>query len=182
MDFPKEFNSVEYVQWHNETIPGDADLALKIDELLEEVKTTSINDVNLLKEMFQYFFKYAEQEFETSLKETAKYEAAEEVNYKSSSSLINKLWRNYKNKEKLIPVSEIKNEITDLIRTEIIGDTLTSCRFLAERFKIEHSTKKCNISLFDSDCVKSIVDKHPLNKEEEALYNNHFLNYVYFKE
>ena len=51
-----------------------------------------------------------------------------------------------------------------------------------KNFKEEYSTMKCNVDLFDSNNILPIIDKYPLNKEEEELYNKHHIYFSYFDE
>lgn len=173
MEFPKEFDPEEYVKWHNIQNPEDADLAVKIDELCEKLKSEAADDLKLLEEMFTYFFAYVKQEFNTAKNENTNYKAAEHVNYKGTSSIINKLWRNKKSKDKFIPVKDIKTEITDLIRTEIIGDTLSSCRFLAERF----DTKNIHDEKLKAKCESKIkkISFEPEMKMASGYFAYHIL-------
>jgi len=50
------------------------------------------------------------------------------------------------------------------------------------KFKEEHSTMKCNVGLFDSSNVIPVIDKYPLNKKEEELYNKHHIYFSSFDE
>ena len=154
MNFPQKYHSADYVKWHHFKEPNDVDLPLKIDNLQDELEKSSAENLKLLQEVFEYFFEYAKTEYKTSKNEETTYQAADKIDYKKTSSIINKLWRNFKNKSKFIPLANIKSEITDLIRTEIVGDTLTSCRFLAERLKIKNIHNK-NLK---TKCEKVIKD------------------------
>jgi ppGpp synthetase/RelA/SpoT-type nucleotidyltranferase len=138
MDFPVKYLSSDYVKWHHIREANDIDLPLKLDNLREELQKSATEDLKILHEMFAYFFEYSKNEYKVSKNEDTEYNSPANVDYKETSSILNKLWRNYKDKGKFISFSNIKKEITDLVRTEIVGDTLTSCRFLAERFKVQN--------------------------------------------
>lgn len=45
-----------------------------------------------------------------------------------------------------------------------------------KNFKFEHCTRNCYINLFDTNCVKHLVRKFPLNKDEGDLLTSHLIN------
>ena len=175
MEFPQKYHSANYVKWHHSKEPGDIDLPTKIDELRVSLRKDAEEDLKLLSELFSYFFEYAKKEYKTSKNEDTTYETADSVDFKETSSILNKLWRNCKNKSKFIKFSDIKTEITDLIRTEIVSDTLTSCRFLAERIKIENIY---NAEL-KGKCEKAITD---ISFEQEMkMGSGYFAYHILFR-
>lgn len=178
MDFPSIYNYGDYVKWHHLQNPEDVDLPFKLDTFREDLQRLAAQDLVLVNEMFKYFLGYAQGEYQTVKGEITQYEAAETIDFKKTSSIINKLWRNYKNKSRFIKLSEIQSQITDLIRTEISGETLASCRFLAERFLIE---KIYNPEL-RAQCEKKIskITYEPEMKMASGYFAYHIL--IYFTD
>lgn len=178
MDFPSTYNYGEYVKWHHLQNPVDEDLPFKLDTLRNELAQSATKDLQLLNEVFRYFFDYAQSEYQVTKQERTKYEATDEVDFKKTSSIINKLWRNYKIKNTFIALTEIKSQITDLIRTEIVGDTLASCKFLAERFQIQHIHNPA----LRTRCEKEIskINFEPEMKMASGYFAYHIL--IYFTD
>jgi ppGpp synthetase/RelA/SpoT-type nucleotidyltranferase len=154
MNFPKEFKAKEYVKWHNSKKTTDSDLAEKIESLRNNLKLSATEDLQFLEQLFSYLIKLSKQEYKKEKNINVEYKSTlkNALNkkgdtydrlFKSESSILNKLWRKnkYINTQKgrnYIFLSNIKTEITDLIRTEIVGDTLDSCNFLSARFDKKH--------------------------------------------
>jgi ppGpp synthetase/RelA/SpoT-type nucleotidyltranferase len=177
MNFPKKYNASKYVEWHHLREPNDLDLPHKLDQLIQELKKKSIDDVKLLTELFQYFRKYSKKEYNKLFNKKTEFELSE-INYKKPTRIINKLWRKYNNNKKFVSLKRLENEITDLIRTEIIGDTLTSCKFFVERFKKENIHDK----LLKTKCDKKImkISHEPEMKMESGYFAYHIL--IYFND
>jgi ppGpp synthetase/RelA/SpoT-type nucleotidyltranferase len=175
LDFPEKYRSADYVKWHHSREPGDKDLPDKIERLLTELKTKSGDDLKLLNELLNYFFDYAKTEYKTAKNEETTFGKADNVDFKEPSSIINKLWRNFRSKGKFIKFAEIQKEISDLIRTEVFGDTLTSCRFLAEKIKLENVGEKD----LKEKCQKAISE---ISFEPEMkMASGYFAYHILFK-
>lgn len=140
---------------------------------MADLQKTSADSLALLKDVLPYFFKYAAKEYKTSKHQDTEFYSPDNVDFKKTSSIINKLWRNVKNKNKFVKLADIKNEITDLIRTEVVGDTLTSCHFLAERIKFENIHDKD----LKARCEKAItkISFEPEMKMASGYFAYHIL-------
>lgn len=147
-NFPEKFDKAEYISWHEEAFPEDSSLELKIDEYRDELKKDYepllfvfkliSRQIRNLKGEFglQNSYEYT-YEFPPIDESFSPDNANWDMLYKSSDSIINKLWRLNKSGSK-ISLKNVSEQITDLIRTEIIVSNMAGCKFLAERLNIKH--------------------------------------------
>lgn len=142
MEFPKKYDAREYVKWHHSQEPKDIDLSLKLELLRDELRNESKDDINLLNEIFKYFSEYSIKEYKSTKNGNITFQLPKNVDFKTITSIYNKLWRSFKNNKLFIPFDDIRGKITDLIRTEIVGDTLAACKFLALKFNIDNIDDK----------------------------------------
>ncbi len=148
MKFPNKYNKLEYITWHEAKFNADRDLERKIEEYRSQLKVSAQADLEFISNIIQSVTSIASNEFriqhgivlEADLplmrilisRKTSSLEY--DLLFKSSDSIINKLWR--KNKQgNEVQLSNIQEHITDLVRTEIVTPTLDSCQFLAERLQ-----------------------------------------------
>lgn len=170
--FPKKFNKEEYVKWHENHFKEDIDLNDKIIKQRAEFKTSLKDDLTFITELFyflipayqkDYKIQYeAEFDFKIPLKNAlSEYpNKSYELLFKSTDSIINKLWR--KNKDlQSINLSNLKENINDLVRTEINISTLSACRFIAKKLSLQ------NISLPSDSKLKKQLDERVENIEFE---------------
>jgi len=147
MKYPRKYDKAEYIAWHENKYKRDKGLEKKLELFRDELKESSMNDLIFISNIIQSVSSMAANEFKvqhgvyletefpllkilTTKKATIEYDLL----FKSTDSIINKLWR--KNKEgDDVELSNIKEHITDLVRTEIITPTLDTCRFLAARLE-----------------------------------------------
>lgn len=162
--FPEIYNKEAYIAWHENHFSKDKNLLDEIDKLRTELKTSLKDDLTFINELFyflipasqkDYKIHYgAEFEFIIPLKKVLiEYPSNRyELLFKSTDSIINKLWR--KNKiNQSISLENIKTEITDLVRTEINCSTLTACSYVAQKLSLE------NISLPKSELKEKLEEK-----------------------
>jgi ppGpp synthetase/RelA/SpoT-type nucleotidyltranferase len=148
MKFPSKYDKNEYIAWHENKFKDDKSLESKLEEYRNSLKVNVLSDLEFISNIIQSVSSIASNEFriqhgvalEADLpliktlinKKTSQSEY--DLLFKSVDSTINKLWR--KNKEgDEVQISNIQENITDLVRTEIITPTLESCKFLAERLE-----------------------------------------------
>ena len=148
----------------------------------------ALPDLVFLNRLLNYFFGYVVAEsdiglgnFEFALSDALKDTSSESYErlFKSWVSIINKLWRknNGKKQKECVTLSNIKTEISDLIRTEIIGETLYSCQFLALRLE-----RKCihdPALLKDYDEIVKKIAVEPEMKMSSGYFAYHVM--FYFK-
>ena len=190
MKFPEKFKGADYVEWHHQECPIDIDLPAKLDQLRLDLKTNTHENLLFLSELISFFIKGARQEYKNTNKSTnpPEYENAiqkaltekkkgNEDNYnllfKTTSSIINKQWRKYAKEKKIIPLESIKTTFTDLIRTEIIADTLESAAFLAKRFKRGLINSKLMEVKYDKNI--SDIEIEPEMKMNSGYFAYHIL-------
>lgn len=148
--FPETFDKKQYIAWHESYFKNDTNLLEKIEGLRETLKTNLKNDLKFIAELLYYLIPSYNKEyklhyetdldFHIPLADIDDYDKKMNKQYdllfKSTDSIINKLWR--KNKEnKSVEIANINVEITDLVRTEITCSTLFACSFIAKRLVLE---------------------------------------------
>jgi ppGpp synthetase/RelA/SpoT-type nucleotidyltranferase len=132
--------------WHNATFPDDAPLADKLEKLRGDLIGSSRDPLTTLAQILTYAANYCRFEYEQAAKTPTDYDislsealrakpgsAAYELLFKSTGSLINKLWRQNTKAPPEVHLGNCRAYITDLVRTDIVATTLDSARFLAER-------------------------------------------------
>ena len=161
--FPNEFNKVSYIDWHKNHFSED-DLENKIDAQRESLKTTSVEDLEFLGELLYYVLPLCKKEYNTSkevdfeyqipLKDALKERQSQRYDwlFKSTESIINKLWRKNKTNP-TVNLASIPVEITDLVRTEIVCSSLAACHFVSKRLILK------NINLPSDYELKERLDK-----------------------
>lgn len=175
MRYPQVFNDIEYTKWHESKFPQDKPLSEKITNLRNGLITNAKDNLDLLARIIEYKTSYCSNEYQTSKKVKVTYDTPllEALNdlrgnkyqliFKSKESIINKLWRKNKNQDKTISLENLSQEITDLIRTEIISSTLDSAKFLAERFE------SSNPNIYESKLQEQFNSKIDLIKFEPEM-------------
>lgn len=155
MEFPQSYNKEEYVLWHEKSFSEDENLIEEINKLRDELKIHHKNELMGLANFLttaigrftsknpHYFEKSKEKidsPFFTTMSEISTIEDNEALKtnkeydlvFKSSSSIINKLWRinkECKDKEKeLISLKLLKENINDLVRASVVCPTLFQCK------------------------------------------------------
>lgn len=146
--FPEKYNKEQYILWHELTFRKDIKLEEKIIDLREKLKSELRDDLkyvtNLIYTLISYCdFEYQKQNghpiiYNIPLSEILTNNLVDkyELIFKSTDSIINKLWR----KNKINPIINLDNigeHITDLVRTEIICNSLATCSFISNRFSTD---------------------------------------------
>ena len=148
MKFPKKFDKYEYIAWHENKFKDDIGLEQKLEDFRNNLKQSANSELEFISNIIQSVSSIASNEFriqygialdvDLPLIKTLinKKSSNSEYNllFKSVDSIINKLWRKNKQGED-IQISNIQENINDLVRTEITTPTLESCKFLAERLQ-----------------------------------------------
>lgn len=166
--FPEIYNNENYIAWHESYFPDDNNLNSRINELRESLKKDLREDLEFITELLYYIVPSCNKEYNIHFDANFEYsiplrEALSdssnkkyELLFKSTESIINKLWRKNK-KEHSVCFKNITFEMTDLVRTEIVCSTLSACEFISKRLKLE------NINL--------PADYHLKKKLEEKVVN-----------
>lgn len=161
--FPKEYNKSTYVDWHKEHFLEE-DLETKIETQREVMKIKSRDDLEFLGELLYYVLPLCKKEYFTSKDVDFEYQIPmkdalkEKQNprydflFKSTESIINKLWRRNKDNP-IVKLDNISNEITDLVRTEIVCSSLAACHFVSKRLILK------NINLPEDYYLKKQLDE-----------------------
>ncbi|HYT90565.1 MAG TPA: hypothetical protein VEL76_17795 [Gemmataceae bacterium] len=143
---PQPFAQDVYSKWHEATFPGDAPLADKVNQLRADLLANSRDSLAALGRILTYTTNYCRPEYERTANMTTDYYSplrevlqkesgtnAYELLFKSTPAIINKLWRKNSSAPPAVHLGNIREHITDLVRTDVTATTLDSARFLAER-------------------------------------------------
>jgi len=152
---PTTFDPFEYIKWHERVFPQDVNLPLKIERLREELFIKAKSDLIYLNSMWMNLFRNAKKEyykrekiktdFMSPLNDLLRTKNAglyKEKIFKGTTSIVDKLWRKNKEEKFDFTFSNIKSDMTDLVRTEIICTSLSACKFLSDKFNSENELKK----------------------------------------
>lgn len=147
--YPEKFDKVQYIVWHEQNFKEDIPLQDKVNELREILKEELKTDLEFIAALLYYIIPSCrkeykihngtEFEFNIPLK-TAMSEGTSknfELLFKSTDSIINKLWRKNKHTP-TVNLTNLREEVTDLVRTEIICSSLAACSFIAKRLAIDN--------------------------------------------
>jgi ppGpp synthetase/RelA/SpoT-type nucleotidyltranferase len=147
--YPEKYNKEQYIAWHESNFADDSNLEKKIDDLRVKFKTELKEDLEFIAELLYYLIPSSQKEYKIHYETEFEYtiplrnslsdKAGKKYDliFKSTDSIINKLWR--KNKEESsVNLTNLKNELTDLVRTEITCTTLASCRFVSKRLELKN--------------------------------------------
>jgi ppGpp synthetase/RelA/SpoT-type nucleotidyltranferase len=168
------YDKSSYLTWHNSNIEG-IDLEVKLNELREELKSSSKDKLRVLAQLLTQIKERTEPECKLQTKGLitgefilpTKYfsEPTSATNYdllfKSTNSIIEKFWRkNAKRQDNFVCLSNIKEEITDLIRTFVVCPTLFHAEMFSKRFEVwKDFIPQDNIEEHFSDIDKIEVDE-----------------------
>jgi ppGpp synthetase/RelA/SpoT-type nucleotidyltranferase len=183
---PKPFTPDTYLAWHDASFPTDAPLRDRLESLRAELAGHSRDLLTALAQIMTYAANYCRREYQLAAKTATDYDislskalrgkptsASYDLLFKSTSSIINKLWRKNTKVPPAVHLGNLKDHITDLVRTDIAATTLDSARFLAERMNalpgIIHEAKVRKA--FD-DCIASIRFE-PEMKMESGYFAYH---------
>jgi ppGpp synthetase/RelA/SpoT-type nucleotidyltranferase len=186
--FPEEFRAGDYVSWHIKHHPTDQNFEIRLDQLRSDLKTTAIQDLEALDRIMRYFFGFVKNEspinigeFQFPLTEAIANPEGEGYDFlfKSFSSIVNKLWRKNKGRKlaDCVTLANIGSEITDLIRTEIITESLATCRVLAEKLDRRRIYDNQISALFDASVARISIE--PEMKMSSGYFAYHVM--FYFK-
>lgn len=142
---PKTYSEEQYCRWHEHKFPGDAPLAKKVEEFRDNLKAASRQSVEALYHLLAYIGNRAESEVQTQGRGLAEgrfdiklpVSSAEhdyDKAFKPTSSVINKMWRkNVARSKDYLSIAGLPNEVSDLVRTSVVGPSHFACRLFAER-------------------------------------------------
>jgi ppGpp synthetase/RelA/SpoT-type nucleotidyltranferase len=187
MPFPESFAIDSYSAWHKVSFPGDDPLPTKIDALRKELAANSQDQLTALAQVLTYATNYCRNEYQQEKRNPTDYHfslsdalgagtgsAAYDLLFKSADSIINKLWRKNRGAP-VVHLGNIREHLTDLVRTDISATTLDSAAFLARRFNafpgIIYESKVRNA--FDS--LIGAIDFAPEMKMESGYFAYHGL-------
>lgn len=147
--YPEKYNKEQYIAWHESHFTDDSNLLKKIDNLRDEFKADLEKDLEFIAELLYYLIPSSQKEYKIHYETDFEYNIPlknslsnnkgkkYDLLFKSTDSIINKLWR--KNKDKpSVNLTNLKNELTDLVRTEITCTTLAACRFISKRIELKN--------------------------------------------
>jgi len=159
--FPASYDKAKYVAWHEKNFESDQNLIEQIDQLRNNLMSDLKEDLEFVAELLyfiipssnkEYKIHYeTEFEFNIPLKDILVTPKRYDLLFKSTDSIINKMWR----KNKISPTLTLQNlseEITDLVRTEITCSTLAASNFIAKHLLLK------NINLPDDYHLKKKLD------------------------
>lgn len=143
---PQPFAAATYLAWHDVTFPADAPLGNRLETLRTKLTTEARDLLKALAQIMTYTASYCRREYElpnkvptnydVPLSQTLLAEAASgeyDLLFKSTASIINKLWRKNIKATPEVHLGNLREQVRDLVRTDIAATTLHSAKFLAER-------------------------------------------------
>jgi ppGpp synthetase/RelA/SpoT-type nucleotidyltranferase len=146
MKYPERFDATTYSDWHGATFPADSPLKEKLDNLRDNLIDQCLEPLSALARILTYTANYCLFEYEQHAKTATDYNIhllealtpnpgslANELLFKSTDSIINKLWRKNNKPVPDIHLGNLRHHIKDLVRTDISATTLDSAAFLATR-------------------------------------------------
>ena len=146
---PRPFSPDSYTVWHELVFPADAPLAEKVTTLRAELAAGAREQLAALTQVLTYTADYSRTEYQQQAKTPTEYHvslqdaltsksgsAAYDLLFKSTASIINKLWRKNGKDDPDHHLGNIRERITDLVRTDISATTLDSAAFLAQRMNL----------------------------------------------
>lgn len=150
IEFPQTYNREVYASWHNEVMPGDADIIEKLEAFRLDLKNSSPPSLAALSQLLTQIKVFTEKECKVRFRgisqgqfsvPTAQFSSQPnnkgfDLLFKSSDSILEKLWRkNLKRSAKYAGLSNLRREITDLVRTSVVAPTLGHAKLFAERLE-----------------------------------------------
>lgn len=149
-EFPQTFSKDLYISWHNKTVPEDADIVDRLNDLRSDLKNSSPSSLAALSQLLTQIKAFTEKECKVRFKgisqgqfsvPTAQFSPQPnnkgfDLLFKSADSILEKLWRkNLKRSTNFASLSNLEEEITDLVRTSVVAPTLGHARLFAERLE-----------------------------------------------
>jgi len=182
---PEKFDEKQYIIWHEKTFENDKGFEKKLEKLLSQLSKDAKEDLIFMSNIFKIVISKIEKKYERIHGSNFEYEfpllkilaSKNEKKYnllfKSKKSVINKLWRKNRG-EKKIELKNIKENINDLVRTEIVTSNLETCKFLATSLEMDY------ISSIDKKLAKfeqkiSEIKFEPEMKMESGYFAYHGL-------
>lgn len=145
---PTPFNLETYAKWHGAAVKSDRPLIDKLTTFRATMMQDALPDLDILYQVLVYMFTYAQNEFTRSRGHEATYQtplaealptprsatpsAEYETLFKSVPSIVNKMWCKAESKPTVTLVN-LRQSLTDLIRTDVQTETLEGVQFLAQR-------------------------------------------------
>ncbi len=128
-NFPEKFDAEQYVQWHN-TVVEDVDLIFYLEQARNELKSNKerLEKLLTLLDSLNTVLIRAKQtngedisilKCEIMLEDQLKGDRYEEI-FKSTGSIIDKLWRKNKDTENYVKTDNIKERLKDLVRSSVV--------------------------------------------------------------
>src|SRR5262249_3314115 len=146
------FDPETYLAWHDAKFPEDAPAKDRLAKLRAELVAGSRDQLTVLAVLAQVLTSAAGHcpgEYQLAAKAPTDYDiplsaalrgkpspAAYDLLFKSTASIINKLWRKNRNSSPEVHLGNLADHIKDLVRTDIAATTLDSARFMAERMNV----------------------------------------------
>lgn len=146
----ESFERDKYLDWHQSNVDNSINFEEKLNEYREELKANSATKLETLGQLLSQIKSRTEPEcklqskgfmsgeFELPTKHFTEKSSQQgfDLLFKSTESIIEKCWRkNATRKDGFVGISNISNEITDLIRTSVISPTLLHAKMFSERLE-----------------------------------------------
>jgi len=145
---PTPYSLDGYVQWHDAAVEADRPVLARLERLRGDWKNDARPDLDFLYQLLTYMFTYARNEYRQARGQEVNYQTPlsealptgpsgtpspryDEL-FKSIASIVNKMWRKASDEPSVV-LSNIRESITDLIRTDVRAETLDGAQFLAHR-------------------------------------------------
>ena len=134
---PTTFEEATYIAWHEAQFPGDAPLKKNLEDLCSDLKKRAPDEYltpvgQLLTHMAQHCTAEASiatkgmmaGQYDVALPMGSKKKLYPDTTFKSTSSIVDKLWRKNSNATRtgtVVTLGNLKTHVTDLIRTLVVA-------------------------------------------------------------
>ncbi len=160
---PISFDERAYVAWHENDFPADAPLLDRLTELRDQLITDAPTHFEQLGQLLTQTARFARVESKLRAKlltsgyvvptEELKGPTSTPTTFKSVASIVDKLWRKNRAGQN-VTLSNIRAEITDLVRVSVVAPTMEVAPKTAEEV--------------DAELAKSFEVKEEAGKKEEG--------------
>lgn len=182
--YPQTFDKATYIAWHENKFPEDSKLENKLDALRKDLVKDLREDLKFLADLLYYLIPACNNEYKIQHNTEFQFQIPlvsildepsslqYELIFKSTDSIINKMWRKNKEEETL-NLGNITQNINDLVRTEVICSTLAACEFISKRLALK------NINLPPDYHLKQTLDEkvHDIIFEPEMKMSSGYFAY-----
>ncbi|WP_176432240.1 hypothetical protein [Vibrio sp. V15_P4S5T153] len=139
------YNKNTYLDWHKEQVDNDCELEAEVVSFRQELKDNSSTDLNSLGQLLSQIKAITEPECKLQsgglltgefFLPLGQISQNSDVLYKSEDSIIEKLWRkNSTRNSNYVGLTNLQQEINDLVRTSVVCPTLQQAKMYSERLE-----------------------------------------------